>query len=319
MSRTRDIIQEIADVRQRRRFGSAMAELPLRLFALEQAFSQHDPSHRELARYFPVALIACIEGYFRMAIKELIDAGDPYLSNAEKPAASIKLDFSILRAVHGKSITVGELVAHGVSLSRLDHIDSVMSNLLGTGLLRELRRTTDRWAHEVMGEPAVPILANPDQAYLDVARTFELRHIICHELASAYEIDLEEVGRCFESCVSFLKAADEFISETLHPGAPLTQTAMNIAAGQSFAQAESLLNEVVDGIKQRLSLAELTTFNDSQAKWQAYADAWIAFAIGEQADGGTIWPLLAAATAETMVKHRLDEVTNWRRLGEGSE
>ena len=34
-----------------------------------------------------------------------------HISNAEKPASSIKLDFSVLRAVHGKAITVGELVA----------------------------------------------------------------------------------------------------------------------------------------------------------------------------------------------------------------
>ncbi|WP_157691548.1 hypothetical protein [Noviherbaspirillum autotrophicum] len=66
MSRTRDIIQEIADVRQRRQFGSAMAELPLRLFALENTFKKHDKSEKELVRYFPVALIACVEGYFRV-------------------------------------------------------------------------------------------------------------------------------------------------------------------------------------------------------------------------------------------------------------
>ena len=114
MSRTRDIIQEIADVRQRRRFGSAMSELPMRLFALEHAFKKHDKSQGELTRYFPVALIACVEGYFRMAIKDLVDVGDPYLSNAERPASALKLDFSILRAVHGKAITVGELVAHGI-------------------------------------------------------------------------------------------------------------------------------------------------------------------------------------------------------------
>ena len=113
MSRTRDIIQEIDDVRQRRRFGLAMSELPMRLFALEHAFKKHDKAQSELTRYFPVALIACVEGYFRMAIRDLIDAGEPYLSNAEKPASSLKLDFSVLRAVHGKAITVGELVAQG--------------------------------------------------------------------------------------------------------------------------------------------------------------------------------------------------------------
>lgn len=63
MSKTRDIIQEIADIRQRRRFDSAMAELPLRLFSLEQAFKAHDRSQTELIRYFlsrsPQATAAC--------------------------------------------------------------------------------------------------------------------------------------------------------------------------------------------------------------------------------------------------------------------
>ena len=316
MSRTRDIIQEIAEVRQRRRFGSAMAELPLRLFALEHAFKKHDRSENELTRYFPVALIACIEGYFRMAIKDLIDAGEPYLSNAEKPASSIKLDFSVLRAVHGKTITVGELVAHGVQLSRLDHLEAVLSNLLGTGFLQGLRTTTDRWAHEVKGEPAAPILAKPDEVFADVARTFELRHIICHEIASAYEIESEEVARCFESCVAFLRAADEFISETIHPGAPLTQTDMNIAAGKSLDERRGQLAGAVAELRSRLDAEELTAFDKSQEKWQTYCDAWADFVAGERASGGTIWPLIHAGAAEALVKQRLEEVSGYKRLGD---
>ena len=121
-----------------------MAELPLRLFALERAFEVYDKSQGELIRYFPVALIACVEGYFRMAIKDLIDASEPSLTNAEKPATSLKLDFSVLRAVHGKTTSVGELVAHSVSLSRLEHIESALSSLLGASFLHALRFTTDR-------------------------------------------------------------------------------------------------------------------------------------------------------------------------------
>ena len=317
MSRTRDIIQEIADVRQRRRFGSAMSELPMRLFALEHAFKEYDKSQRELTRYFPVALIACVEGYFRMAIRDLIDAGDPYLSNAERPASSVKLDFSILRAVHGKAVTVGELVAHGIPLSRLDHIESAITSLIGTKFLEALRATTNRWAHEVRGEPAGPILVDPDHIFSDVARTFELRHIICHEIASAYEIQTDEVARCFQSCVAFLRAADEFISETLHPGAPLTQTDMNIAAGQSLAEARARLDEAVESVRQRLDAAELVTFNESQDKWQSYSDTWVAFVAEERDNSGTIWPLIAAWTAKATVNQRIEEVTAWRRLGDG--
>ncbi|HKZ03489.1 MAG TPA: hypothetical protein VJ180_14705, partial [Pyrinomonadaceae bacterium] len=277
MGRTRDVIQEVADVRQRRRFGEAMSELPVRLFALEQAFKKHDKAASELTRYFPVALIACVEGYFRMAIKDLVDAGEPYLTNAEKPASAVKLDFSVLRAVHGKAITVGELVGHSVQLSRLEHIEAALSSLLGTGFLQALRTTTDRWAHEVKGEPATPILTKPDEVFADVARTFELRHIICHEIASAYEIESEEVARCFESCVAFLRAADECISETIHPGAPLTQTDINIAAGKSLSEKREWLAHAVAVLRSRLDEAELVAFDESQAKWQLYCDAWANF------------------------------------------
>jgi len=222
MSRARDIIEEIAAVRQRRRFGSAMAELPLRLFALESAFKDHDRRSTELTRYFPVALVACIEGYFRLAIKELVDAGEPFLSNAGGLASSFKLDFTVLKAIHGRAVTVGELVGHGVPLSRLEHIEHSLSSLLGTSFLTRMRSVSDRWAHEVRGAPLAPILSDPDRVFSDVATAFELRHIICHELASAHEVEYEQVARCLEGCVAFLRAADELISETLHPGAPLT-------------------------------------------------------------------------------------------------
>ena len=317
MSRTRDIIQEIADVRQRRRFGSAMSELPVRLFALEQVFEEYDKSQSELTRYFPVALIACVEGYFRMAIRDLVDSGDPYLSNAGKSASSLKIDFSILRAVHGKAITVGELVAHGIPLSRLDFIDCALTNLIGKGFLEALRTTTDRWAYEMQGEVPRPILADSDQVFRDVARTFELRHIICHEIASAYEIEAEEVARCFQSCVAFLRTADEFISETLHPGAPISQYEMNVAAGESLAETRCRLDEATEEVKQHLNTTELAAFNESQSKWEAYSKAWVAFAAGERSKSGTIWPLIAAEAAEASVNRRIDEISGWRRLKNG--
>ena len=318
MSRTRDIIQEIADIRERRRFGSAMAELPLRLFALEQAFKDHDKSQSELTRYFPVALIACVEGYFRMAIKDLIDAGEPFLTNAEKPASSLKLDFSVLRAVHGKTITVGELVAHSVAISRLEHIESSLTSLLGAGFLQSLRTTTDRWAHEVRGESPALILSNPDDVFAGVSRTFELRHIICHEIASAYEIESDEVARCLESCVAFLRATDELISETIHPGAPLTQTDMNIAAGKSLNEKRDILTEAVAATRNRLDTVELVAFDESQTKWEAYCEAWVGFVAGERANSGTIWPLIYAGEAEAVVTRRIDEVKSWRRLGDAA-
>lgn len=317
MSRTRDIIQEIAEVRARRQFGSAMAELPFRLFALEQAFKARDLRDTEVIRYFPVALIACVEGYFRMAMKDLVDAGEPYLTNAEKTASSIRLDFSVIRAIHGKKITVGELVVHSGPVSRIEHIEGALSGLLGRSFLTELRSTANRWAHEVQGDPVSPILAKPDSVFADVARTFELRHVICHELASGYEIEAEEIERCFESCVSFLRAADECVSELISPGAPLTQTDMNIAAGETLRETRGRLEAIITALTEKFGPNWRAKFNGVQEKWQAYCDGWVGFRVGGRNAGGSMWPMLAAGAETTETEKWVSQLSEYGSRDEG--
>lgn len=317
MSRTRDIIEEISLVRQRRRFGAAIAELPLRLFSLERAFKTHDQRNAELTRYFPVALVACIEGYFRLAIKELIDAGEPYITNAERLASSIKLDFTVVRTIHGKAVTVGDLVGHSVPLSRLDHIESSMSSLLGASFLDSMRTITDRWEHEVRGASVKPILADPDGVFAGVAKTFELRHILCHEIASAHEVLYPEVARCFETCVSFLRAADQLVSETLHPGAPLTQSAMNVAAGKALADARQGMAQTVTELRSRLSGDDLTAFDEAQVLWEGSCTAWAEFD-AMQVRGGTMWPTLRAGSEEALVRSRTSELRSYRRMSDSA-
>jgi len=310
-SSTRDTVQEIADIRKRRRFGPAIVELSLRLQELEQALNRCDRDNTELVRYFPVALVGCIEGYFRLVIKELIDAGDPFLTNAEKLASMLKFDFALLRAVHGKAITVGELVAHSVKLSRLEHIESSVTRLLGTSFLQEMRTVTDRWDHEVKGNPATPILTNPDVVFARVSKTFELRHIICHEIASGYEITSDDVEQCFESCVLFLRAADESVAGVLYPGAALTQAEMNVAASKSLDEARERLSGRVDELRALLSDAQLPMFEVSQTQWQIFSDSWSACVAGDRTTGGTIWPVVRSGVATASVDRRTSEISSF--------
>lgn len=311
MAKNRDIVQEIADIRQRRQYGDAMSELPMRLLSLRAAFEKHDPLQEELSRYFPVALIACIEGYVRLAVKDLIDSGEPYFGNAEKLAPA-KLDFATLRAIHGKAITVGELIAHSISVSRLEHIDGVFSSLLGRSFLQGLRTVSDRWAHEVRGESLTPILADPEWVFGKVERAFELRHIICHEIASAHEWYWEEIRDCFAACVAFLRAADELVSETLYPGSPLTQTEMNIAAGEELIAKRTELTEVFASVKQQFPESFHDLYDEAQEKWQEYATAWGMCVAGKREDGGTIWPIVYAGAEKDAIDRRIEQLREFR-------
>ncbi|AXI02643.1 lysozyme inhibitor LprI family protein [Aquirhabdus parva] len=307
MSKTRDLIQEIKEVRHRRQFGSAMAELPSRLSELERAFSIHTPDNHELTRYFPVALIATVEGYFRLVIKDIVDHGEPYFSNAERLASTVKLDFSIFKAMHGKSITFGELIAHVIPLSRIENLDTTLTCLIGEKFLTKLSSVTNRWDHEVLGKPNTPMIVNSDQIFADVSRTFELRHIVCHELASAYEIKYDEVSRCFESCVQFLRATDELISNLLYPDAALTQVDMNIAAYKALEESRNELSELIKKLYSRLESNKYSSFNSAQEKWEQYCEEWSRFKASDY-EGGSIWPTIVASAEKNIVKDRNDEI-----------
>lgn len=314
MASTRDLIAEIAEVRGRREHGFAMVELLSRLHAINDAFAKANPEDVELYRYFPVALIACLEGYFRMSIKELIDAGEPYLSNAERPANGLKFDFSLMKAINGKSITLGELIAHGTPLSRLEHIEGIMSTLIGTSFLSALRTVVDRWEHEIEGKPATPILQDPDTVFKAVKRTFELRHIICHEIASGYVIQNDEISQCLDSCVLFLKAANELISNTMQPNAPLTQTAMNMAAAEEYEAAKAELESVLSGKRDELGVKAKEAFDLAHDKWVESVDAWARF-VAQQVEGGSMWSMVYSSAKTELTTQRIDFISSWRPLG----
>ncbi len=56
MTRTRELIEEILEIRQRRRSAHTTSELFFRMIALERAFGRRSEIEPELLKYFPVAL-----------------------------------------------------------------------------------------------------------------------------------------------------------------------------------------------------------------------------------------------------------------------
>lgn len=305
----RDLEGEIASIRARRHSGLAMSELRSRLRQIEFAFQNADESNAELLRYFPVALVACAEAYFRMAIKDLVDSGEPYLSRAENAVPGLRVDFAVLRSIHGRRFTVGELVAHGAKLSRLEHIGAAMSALLGEDFLQKVRLSTNRTDNVLRGEALAPILNNADADFRSVARAFELRHIICHEIASRYKIDVDEIAVCVEAFVRFLKAADECVESVLSPNAPLTMSEVNMAAHASLEASKTRLNGLVSELCQLVGSDRAAEFADSEVQWHLYADRWARYVADSVVSGGTLWPMIYSGTYESLVESHLDQLS----------
>lgn len=251
----RKVIDEILEIRSRLRFERREAELFVRLGEIEYAYKRIDPEITELLRYFPVALVACIESYFRLAIKELVDSGELYLSNSSALLRGDRFDFDILKGLHGQTITIGDVISRYPAISNLGHIMKLMDSLLGCDFREKLRDVYSRWEVEVMGSPKQSIIRNIHETFRYAEKSFQLRHIFCHETATAIEVEKEEIDNCIYHTSLFLRASDELISQTLFPDAPLTQADMNVVSYEDHRKAEENLALLLEKVTEVLSRA----------------------------------------------------------------
>src|SRR5437867_1923404 len=111
MSIRRDYVAEIEAKRGRSRWYEVAGAS--RVSTLSDVFkrARHDA---ELRRYFPIALIAVVEASTRFALTRLIDNTSGGLNSflASQWAKEQKFDLTILRAIAGRRLTIGELISH---------------------------------------------------------------------------------------------------------------------------------------------------------------------------------------------------------------
>ncbi len=299
----RRIIDRIVSTRSRLRFVESQAELFVRLTAIRRSYERFDSANDELLRYYPIALAACLESWFRMAICKLVDSGEPYLGNARQILRREAFDYDILVGLHGQTITIGEVISHHPSISSLGHIIATMDSLMGENFHERVSEVHDRWKVEIEKQPNVPIVADIDETFRNVDRTFELRHIFCHETATAIEVGCDEIERCIDHTATFLKASNELISQTLFPDAPLTQTDMNIASHEDYDKERESLDLLVETIAAVLSYERKKRFAAANEAWESFLEASVEID-GLEYEGGSIRPTVEALAATQLVRER---------------
>lgn len=301
------IINDILESRKRRRYDRADLELSNRLHAIEYTYRTIAPQNKELLRYFPIALVACIESYFQIAIKEIIDSGEPYLTNSHQLMPKQKWNFDILKGLHGRTITIGDVIAHYVSISKLEHIVKRMDQLLDIGFRDSLSRVCDRWAVKVRNESGGPIIKDIDESCRYVQRAFELRHIFCHETATKFDVGKEEIDKCLSHSVVFLKASEELVSQTISPDAPLTQMEINIALDKECIRERGLLELALDNAFDVMSESQKTKFIEANEAWKSFVDASVEVE-GLKYEGGSLRPMLELRALARLTRERRRQV-----------
>lgn len=261
------IVVKKLEARKRISFEYPGAELSKRLDALRKAYLLHDPRNKELLKYFPIAFVSCIESYFRGVIKILIDSSEDYLEKSRNLLRQQKtFPFDAIKELRGDEITIGDIIALSVPMSNLKNIENSMDELIGD-FRKKISEVHNREDVVVSRKPKSPIMKNPEETFRYVEKTFEFRHIFCHESASKFDVKEKEkeISKCVEASLIFLDAAEELIAQTLFPGKSTAEEEMGRALQKECGnERESIASSLknADNLSEKQK-AKLEEANDS--------------------------------------------------------
>ncbi len=216
----RNILQEILDKKVRSECDERLKSYILRtdcvrnshllLMGLEAKESK--TINPELSRYYPVAIVAGIEGYFRSAIADLINSGTPFIERVTN-LSNVKLNLDIAAAIQKKEISLGDYVSHFLSISSLDDINKAMSALLEVDFIdhvcsSEFELYTD--------EDPISLRENRDDFIKSIKELFTIRHLICHEYSNDLYIDNGKILRFFVSAEFLVSFTEVILVTAIH-------------------------------------------------------------------------------------------------------
>lgn len=214
MGKDRDLVKEILEKKARAvpdsdRFSEVWTRLNDVLSGLELLLASPEQIEREgqseLLRYIPIALTACLEGYIKRSIKDLIDSNEDYRKNT-KELKNIRFDLDTVLAIEGRTVSIGEFVSHLITVTSVTDIDSHLSAILGEPFLGLVQTT--KFAVFIYDEEK----QLPESVYKTLAEMMEMRHVFCHEIAKEPALDIGLAYLQVADCVSFLYAAEKIVS-----------------------------------------------------------------------------------------------------------
>jgi hypothetical protein len=273
---------------------------------LREVWRNKDRLDHVLWDLFPIKIVTILEVFFRAWIKELVDHGTPFVKNAADLAkdTALKFDYAISQALVGRTVSLGDLIAHSVSINGIEQLAGNLTKLLGEDYFRSIALVHDRLAVEIKGEPAKPIIGDLAVLRKRIAKLYVIRNIIAHEAPTQKQYTELDVDDFFDAATELVQATHERFSFLLLGAYPLTQLDINMLAAEALKEAEGELGSTLQLVPHS------PEFQRVQDAWQNYAELQARFRSGiDQPGRGSISPMLYSRFKADLIGHRVKELS----------
>lgn len=259
----------------------------------------------KFAEFIPIRLVTTLEVFLREVIAELIDGKDIYFERADKLTKGAKIDLAFIAHINRRELTVGDFVAHAVSLNNVDSIISTLDTLL-VDFSAKLKVIHPRWLEEEANWPLTPVIEGYDQVMSSLARLYEARHVLTHELPSRQFLDPVELPTLAAAAKLFITATDWVVVEALHGAVSRTQMGMNLSMGGELHDEEIQLAAAIDEAT-KLHGIDPESLTELQNRWIEWADMQ-ANLVASQVAGGSMYPMVWASEKAALARERRGQV-----------
>jgi uncharacterized protein YecT (DUF1311 family) len=302
----RDRIAELLAIKQR---AGKYKRIPSRsdLDRLKEVWDKQLKGIDPTDELIPIRIVTILEVFMRHWIETLVDYGAPYVERASKLKVDIKYDFAVAHSLQGGSVTLGQLIAHSISLSQVASFSTALGTLIDEEFFSAISKTRDRWRVKQEGDAAGPIISDLSRVRKTLARLFEVRHILVHELPEQKPHGVAEITEFLEVAASFIDAAHEELWTRLHGDYPLTQSEMNKEASGQYQAAMSELDSLCQQIADETNSDEI---RNVQSAWLAFMEAE-AERQTQRHLGGSIRPMIYCLVSEKIIRARIKELKDW--------
>ena len=267
--------------------------------------SWKDSKDPYLAEFIPIRITTFVEVYAREIIQELIDTKVDYREAAAKLIKNARLDIAFAASLWDGKLSIGDFVAHSVSINGTDAVISVLSTLIND-FVPKLQTAHEFWTEDAETWPLDPIIEDYEGTIAALAKMFEARHVLTHELPAVPPIEKTDIGKFFAAARDFIDACDWVVVKELHGSVPRTQAAMNASVGEELNEALSDLKKTL-ALTSKLSGINARTMGKCNAKWEEFANLQ-ASVIASQVKGGTMEPMVWASAKKALVQDRVEQL-----------
>lgn len=302
-----DLVARVESIRDRTQVSDHYSAL-FSLAILRNRLDRVETSNADVLGYFPVATVAHLEVFFKHALRDLLDEGDPFINRADDllRRGKIKLDSSLAAAIAGRRVTFGELIAESLGYSNLNTVSGYFTALLGSDFLAAVR--------EAHGRDDSTLTPDFGQMMAMVQELYEARHIIAHEVRPRLQLSQKTVTNWITASTELLHASATVIRDAMYPEGLPTQAQMTESSTMAAETTVDVVKDLYGKLAERFP-AEGRSITSLGREWESWARAMAALVGDILASGGTLEPQLRAEELVTIAEEeewRLNELL--RRL-----